>query len=537
MPLITRFLVTLLVAGMAWLCGSSLWGQQPERGSTVYPLEPTGDPYYLSAMRSTDELNRYFSIAPTSRWTDAEAGPSRSQPPKGTVEAESMKADSAKAMTAEEPGKPNASQEVDKQQDQEKSKAGEKKEDKKEDKKDEKKEDKKEKKWYEKYTLRGYTQLRFNQELFSRDGSAPAQYVGDRSISEDQSFLVRRARLIFASDISEYAALYFQPDFAVTPPGSPDQTHFVQIRDLYADLYLDTTKEYRFRVGQSKIPYGWENLQSSSNRLPLDRADALNSAVRNERDLGVMFYWTPRPAQDFFQEVNDKGLKGSGNYGVFGLGVYNGQGGSFLETNDNVHVVSRLALPMKFCSGQMAEAAIQGYIGEYTVLSSGIRPLGVGAGTFRPLGAADTGNPGGWNDKRLAASWIWYPQPLGFQTEWTVGRGPALDATQTVIEDRALHGGYAMFMYHLKTCHRGEWFPFVRWSYYQGGYKTERNAPYVSISEFELGTEWQIHKAAEWTTSYLITDRTNTNAATAVGVAPYSQFDGHVLRTQLQFNY
>ena len=263
----------------------------------------------------------------------------------------------------------------------------------------------------------------------------------------------------------------------------------------------------------------------------------MNSAARNERDLGVMFYWTPKPAQDFFQEVNDKGLKGSGNYGVFGLGLYNGQGGSFLETNDNVHVISRFTLPMKFCDGQMTEVGLQGYIGEYTVLSSAIRPLGVGAGTFRPLGAADTGNPGGWNDRRLAATWVWYPQPLGFQTEWTVGRGPALNATQTAIEDRALFGGYAMFLYNIKTCHRGEWFPFVRWSYYRGGYKSERNAPYAFINEFEFGTEWQIHKAAELTTSYLITDRTNTNAATPVGVAPYEQFDGHVMRMQLQFNY
>ncbi len=257
--------------------------------------------------------------------------------------------------------------------------------------------------------------------------------------------------MILSGDINDYASLYFQPDFAVTTPGSTDNTHFTQIRDLYADLYLDTDKEYRFRVGQSKVPYGWENMQSSSNRLPLDRADSLNSAVRNERDLGVFFYWTPKSAQDFFKDVNDKGLKGSNNYGVFALGAYNGQGGSLLETNDNLHVVSRLTYPMIFCDDQRAEAGIQGYIGEYTVLSSGIRPRGVGTGTFRPVGTADTGNPQGWNDRRIAATWVWYPQPLGFQTEWTVGRGPSLNEAQTAIEDRALYGGYAMFIYNTKT--------------------------------------------------------------------------------------
>jgi phosphate-selective porin len=36
------------------------------------------------------------------------------------------------------------------------------------------------------------------------------------------------------------------------------------------------TKKFRLRVGQSKVPFGFENLQSSQNRLTLDRNDALN---------------------------------------------------------------------------------------------------------------------------------------------------------------------------------------------------------------------------------------------------------------------
>jgi hypothetical protein len=54
-------------------------------------------------------------------------------------------------------------------------------------------------------------------------------------------------------------------------------------------LSFDTKKEFRVRVGQSKVPF-FENLQSSQNRLTLDRNDALNSAVANERDL-AFFYW------------------------------------------------------------------------------------------------------------------------------------------------------------------------------------------------------------------------------------------------------
>ncbi|MFO1062370.1 MAG: porin [Pirellulales bacterium] len=396
--------------------------------------------------------------------------------------------------------------------------------------------DAKKKHWYEKYTIRGYTQVRFNQETVELENSAPAQHVGDRSVGDDQSFSIRRARLILQGDINEYASLYFQPDFANTPTGSTDQTFFGQIRDAYADLYLHTDKVHRFRVGQSKVPYGWENMQSSSNRLPLDRAEGTNSSFRNERDLGVIYYYTPKPAQDFFKNVIDEGLKGSGNYGMFSLGVVNGQGGSQLEQNNNLHVVSRLTIPYRFCNGQYMESSIHGYVGEYVVQSAAIRPLGIGPQTFRPAGSGDTGNANGWSDRRIGTTWVWYPQPIGFQTEWNWGRSPALNAAQTAIEDRSLFGGYAMTMAKIDSA-IGLLYPFARWSYHRGGLKNERNAPYAMINEWEIGQEWQIHTAAELTASYLITDRTNTNAGTDIGVAPYQQFRGQVLRLQLQFNY
>jgi hypothetical protein len=395
---------------------------------------------------------------------------------------------------------------------------------------------KKDKKWYEKYTIRGYAQVRYNEVLSTDEFSAPPQYVGDRSVSDNQTFLLRRARLILSGDVSEHLGIYLQPDFASTPDGSTSGIHFAQIRDWYGDIYLEKTKEHRVRVGQSKIPYGWENLQSSSNRLVLDRNDALNSAVRNERDFGAIYYWTPVAAQDFFTSVMDKGLKGSGNYGVFGFGVYSGQGGSLAEQNDNVHIVSRLTLPMEFSNGQCAEVGMQGYTGRYVVAGSNIRPLGVGASTI-PLGTLDRGDRRGIQDERLAWTGVWYPQPLGFQTEWTVGRGPALDETQTIVGERALYGGYAMTMYQYKTNCHGTVIPFLRWNYFKGGYKSERNAPFSFVDEWEVGVEWQFNKQLELVTQYTLTDRTNTNAINTAGVTSYQQFDGDMLRAQLQFSY
>ncbi|MEZ6141904.1 MAG: porin [Zavarzinella sp.] len=389
--------------------------------------------------------------------------------------------------------------------------------------------------WYDKLKIRGYTQVRSSFPFLTDVTSAQPFHDGDASIGENQNFLIRRARLIFYGDLSEHISFYFQPDFAATVPGSLDSNEYAQLRDLYADVYLTQDKVHRFRVGQSKVPYGWENLQSSSNRLAFDRNDAFNSATKNERDIGVFYYWTPEYAQEIFKFVSS-GLKGSGNYGVFGIGIYNGQGGALQEQNDNLHIVTRLQIPYRFDNGQIVEAGIQAYTGKYTVLSSSIRALGVGP-SIRPEGTLERSNRAGLRDERVGGTFIVYPQPLGFQAEWNVGRGPALSDDQRRVEVRSLTGGYlqTMYMFDVEDC--GTWTPFVRWSYFQGGYKSARNAPYSRIDEWDLGVEWQYSKWLEFTTMYTITDRTNTRAIDTPGVVPYGQYQGHILRFQLQFNY
>lgn len=394
----------------------------------------------------------------------------------------------------------------------------------------------KKKEWYEKIGMRGYTQLRYNFTIDRDPEYAPTQLVGDRSVGKNQSFILRRVRLILFGDVSEHLGVYLQPDFAATPDGATTNIQFTQIRDWYADWYWDKEKVFRLRMGQSKVPYGWENMQSSSNRLPLDRNDGWNSAVRNERDLGLFFYWTPEYAQKFFKDVLDQGLKGSGNYGVFGVGVYNGQGGSLAEQNDYLHSVIRLTLPITFDNGQNMEVAVQAYSGYYVVLSSQIRANGAGP-LIRPAGTLETGDRQGWLDQRIGGSFIWYPQPIGFQAEWNVGQGPALNAAQNAIEDKPLTGGYLQMMYKYDTPCHGTLFPFTRWSYFNGGYKSERNAPYSMISEWEAGVEWQINPQVELTTMYTLTDRTNTTAFTDPGAVSYEQFKGQLMRVQLQFNY
>ena len=144
----------------------------------------------------------------------------------------------------------------------------------------------KKKQWYETFSIRGYAQARYNNLLQTNDKLGCEQC--DRSWGGNGGFFFRRIRVILFGQLSKQVYFYIQPDFASS--ASATGLHFAQIRDAYFDIGLDSDNEFRLRIGQSKVPYGFENMQSSQNRLPLDRNDALNSAVSNERDIGVFFF-------------------------------------------------------------------------------------------------------------------------------------------------------------------------------------------------------------------------------------------------------
>ncbi|MFC5271213.1 porin [Adhaeribacter terreus] len=368
-------------------------------------------------------------------------------------------------------------------------------------------------KWYQNISLRGYTQIRYNR-LLETNSKLKSEY--DKSIGEKSGFLIRRARLVFSGSVSDRVYIYIQPDLATTPSGS-SSIHFAQLRDAYFDLALDSAKAFRFRVGQSKIPFGFENMQSSSNRLTLDRADALNSGIPNERDLGVMFYWAPAKIRKRFSELTNSTLKGSGDYGVFGLGIYNGQTANKAEANDNLNVVARLSYPIAFKNGQVIEPGIQAYTGMYTVTADQLSSTAIKGGNF--------------TDHRAAASFILYPKPFGFQAEYNVGKGPQFDPETKTIKLKSLHGGYAQAMYHLKVKNQ-RIIPFVKVQYYEGGKKNELDARFTKMHETELGVEWQPVPAFELTAQYSLTDRLNKD-----GKNLNNHQAGNFLRLQAQFNY
>jgi hypothetical protein len=335
------------------------------------------------------------------------------------------------------------------------------------------------KKWYDSFQIRGYAQVRYNRLFETNDKLKSEQ--GDRSIGDNGGFFIRRLRIIFSGQISERVYFYIQPDFASS--ASSGSLHFGQIRDAYFDLGLDAKNEFRFRVGQSKVPFGFENMQSSQNRLPLDRNDALNSAVSNERDLGIFFYWAPINIRKIYTSLVSDGLKGSGDYGVFGLGVYNGQTANKPEANNSSHIVARLSYPIQV-KNQIMEGGIQAYSGQWTMAADQLS-AGVGVNANKS-----------YLDERIAASFVLYPKPFGIQAEYNVGTGPEFNKETDAIENKKLSGGYITASYKIDL-KKQILIPFIRLQHYTGGKKHELDARSYQVDETELGVEWQPNKYFE----------------------------------------
>lgn len=368
--------------------------------------------------------------------------------------------------------------------------------------------------WYEKVAIRGYMQTRYNRLLETNPKLKNEQ--GDRSWGENGGLFIRRMRVILYGQVHERVYIYIQPDLASSV--SSTSLNFAQLRDAYVDVGFDKNNEFRVRLGQSKVPYGFENMQSSQNRVPLDRNDALNSAVSNERDMAAFFYWAPSNVRKLYSSLVNDGLKGSGDYGVVGFGVFNGQTANKPELNNQLHAVARVSYPIRI-GKQLIEPGIQGYTGNFVI----------------PTDQTSTGvkirSDRSYLDQRAAASFVLYPQPFGIQAEYNIGKGPEFNKATDSIEVRDLKGGYITMAYLIR--HKKQVIiPFCRMHTYQGGKKHELDARSYDVKEIEPGVEWQPIKNFELTVMYTISERRFEDFK-----AQNNLQKGNLLRIQAQLNF
>lgn len=358
---------------------------------------------------------------------------------------------------------------------------------------------KEEKKWYERIGIKGYTQFRYGKSLWGDHDDV--SYWQDKSAGPDKSsFLIKRARLALSGDITDHLYFYLQADLASSP----------HLKDAYGDISFDKDKEYRIRFGQSKVPFGFEGLQSSSERLALDRTDAMDCC---DRDMGAFFLWTPTHVQKLFKAA--KHLKGTGDYGMFAFGAYGGQGPNNVDLNNGVHFAGRFTYPFQFGNGQLIEAGVQAYHGRFVPKFDKTRITDV--------------PERGIKDERIGLHAVLYPQPFGLQAEWNWGNGPSLSDNRKTITNASLNGGYVQAMYKYDGFRWGTLLPFVKWQRYNGALKFQDNAPQDRVRDWEFGVEWQISPAVELTTVYHMMNRTD--------IKHNGQYKADVLRFQVQWNY
>ncbi len=385
--------------------------------------------------------------------------------------------------------------------------------------------------WYERINMYGYGMMRYNPQLST---TRPLSNYHDRFVSDDTQFGFRRIRWVIQGQVSDHVAFMIQPDLATVSGTNP---YFLSMRDAFGDFIFDKNKEYRLRVGLQRVPCSFDNWQPSRVRMAIDRADGTNSCQSSERDTGLSFMWTPKHAQARFKQLLDY-MYGAGDYGVFGIWVYNGQGANVLDANADKHVGIRLAYPFELSGGRLMEVGMNANKGMINVTMGGA-PTAAGTtlvsfnGPSNPAAVRSLNR--NYKDERLNFYVYYPPQPWGFIAEWVVGTGPERDEFG-VVREKKLYGGYGQLHYQWKYSHTALANFYTRYQMYDGGIKFLQGAPQDKMYEVETGIAWQPDPQWEFTVAHSYMHRPNTSLVDYQNVnAPGKQFtaDANLLRMQI----
>ncbi|GIV55279.1 MAG: porin [Candidatus Kapaibacterium sp.] len=335
--------------------------------------------------------------------------------------------------------------------------------------------------WYQRFTLRGYTQLRYEQ-VHTLD--APAEW-------KSAGFMIRRGRLTLSGFVTDNVFMYIQPDFAAS---SGSALNVLQLRDAYFDVFLDSLHTYRLRVGLSKVPFSYESMQSSSLRPPMERAEVVDAAsVPGQRDLGIFAMWAPPNARAVYERLTRDGFKGSGDYGCISIGIYNGQGLNRPELDHTLYWSARATYPLEL-GNMVVEPALQAFTGLFTPQTS----------------STVQAESNALRDERYAATLAISPAPIGVLAEYVWGTAPRYvppwNGGGGYVRSGRIEGGFVT-LYATTRIMGYSLVPFVRWQTFHGGIKSQIDAPMTDLGQWEAGAEWQISSTLKLTAEYMHTSR------------------------------
>lgn len=344
----------------------------------------------------------------------------------------------------------------------------------------------KRKPWYETMKIGGYTQAR---ALYYDD------YPNPEATKGSSDFVVARARTVLTFQPSDFTDVYFHLDFGRGEP---------TVKDVWVQRLFGDDRQWRLRLGQQKLPFGFETAQSDADRLPFERTNLATTFFPGNRDTGLVFYYTcPQDAALF---AAGREVFGAGDYGNFALGFFNGQGAAYrtldsgarvydgAETNSNKHLALRAAKPFALGrNGRYAEAGVSYWHGRYFSRKA----------------------DGEFDDRLLGLHAYLSPRPWGLQAEYFTGETEGGD----------VDAWYAMGLW--RTGRKG--LLFARYEDYDGPRKGRGPGNLFDRQRWCLGYAYDLDRRTRLTLEY---DLEHVNAA---GNRP--AFRNDVLGLQLQATY
>jgi hypothetical protein len=176
--------------------------------------------------------------------------------------------------------------------------------------------------------IRGFVQLR---------------YEDDDASGENPSFAVRRARFNIEGSVAPRVSyrLEFQGDAALPGEGAGTTT---QLSTAYMDY---TSRLKRLRLGQAKVPWGYELETGATDLWTSERAYVMDELFPSQRDIGLQ-----------------GSFRASDAYGSpqIDIGLFNGTGINTEDNNSRKNPMIRLKWPTS--TGSVALSAYRGTDGE-----------------------------------------------------------------------------------------------------------------------------------------------------------------------------
>ena len=270
-------------------------------------------------------------------------------------------------------------------------------------------------KWYERLSLRGYTQFR-GSEVTSERG-AVLEVPADRTVNPNESFAIRRGRLVLSGDVADHLSLYLQTDQS----GNIGTGDFaVQLRDLYGDVWLDQEQDVPRapRAVEGAVRLGQSPIEPEPGAARASRRDQQRrrrrTRSRRHGDVGVddRAATVPRPRRP--------GLKGSATTAWRPSGSA-GQGLNRPDQNGDPRVLARVSLSVQDRGRPVHRVRRPGLSRAFRRAHPGHHQRWGDLHTRRsPVTACST--------HAWALTAIVYPQPVGVEAEWNFGEGPELSA-------------------------------------------------------------------------------------------------------------